>query len=141
MFTLGFIFSPSFDQVLLIHKNRPDWQKGKLNGIGGKIENGEDHVSCMVREVHEETGLLIPIDQWTSVGQFGSDTWTVFMFATIYTGDCALVESKTDEQVEWVNTDCLPEIAISNLRWLLPFCIDKLKDPLLRSFLVMYDRS
>jgi hypothetical protein len=32
----GFLFRNNDTEVALIRKNKPDWQKGKLNGIGGK---------------------------------------------------------------------------------------------------------
>ncbi|MDF1499509.1 MAG: NUDIX domain-containing protein [Anaerolineales bacterium] len=50
------------DQVLLIKiaEGRAGWS-GKLNGIGGHIEAGEDALSSARREVIEETGLT-PID-------------------------------------------------------------------------------
>ena len=41
--------------VVLTHKNRPAWQAGKLNGVGGKIELLESPVAAMVREF--ELGL------------------------------------------------------------------------------------
>ena len=40
-YTLGFIFTPALDKVLLVHKISPEWQAGKINGVGGKIEEGE----------------------------------------------------------------------------------------------------
>ena len=40
-YVLGFAFSKSGQMVLLIWKNKPEWQRGKMNGIGGKIELGE----------------------------------------------------------------------------------------------------
>lgn len=40
--------------VILMEKMRPEWQKGKLNGVGGKIENGEDPQEAMAREWEEE---------------------------------------------------------------------------------------
>lgn len=42
--------------VALMRKNRPQWQVGKLNGIGGKIEDGETAAEAMRREFQEETG-------------------------------------------------------------------------------------
>lgn len=47
----------AYDDVLLVHKNKPDWQKGRLNLVGGKVEEGEDAITCAVRELKEETGL------------------------------------------------------------------------------------
>ena len=38
-YVLGFLFSPDCKRVALIIKNRPDWQAGFLNGIGGKIDS------------------------------------------------------------------------------------------------------
>lgn len=140
-FTLGFIFSPSFDRVLLMHKNRPDWQAGKVNGIGGKVEGDESLVACMVRETFEETGLNIPDEKWSQVGQFGADTWTVFVYCSVFTGDQASIESKTDERVEWFRVDQIPENAIENLNWMIPICVDKLKDPTFGSFVVNYHRT
>jgi len=32
---------------------------GKLNGIGGKLEKGEDYLSAAIRETKEETGYIV----------------------------------------------------------------------------------
>jgi len=34
-YVLGFCFGPSLTTVVLIKKNRPAWQAGRLNGVGG----------------------------------------------------------------------------------------------------------
>ena len=34
-------FATDGQQIVLIRKNKPDYMKGKLNGIGGKIEQSE----------------------------------------------------------------------------------------------------
>jgi len=44
-------------EVLLVTKNKPAWQKGKLNLVGGKIEVGEDSSQAAKREFEEETGI------------------------------------------------------------------------------------
>jgi len=43
--------------ILLILKNKPAWQVGKLNLVGGKIEPGEEPGQAALRELKEETGL------------------------------------------------------------------------------------
>jgi 8-oxo-dGTP diphosphatase len=52
--TLMFVFRD--DEVLLIHKKR-GLGKGKVNGPGGKLEEGETPASCAVRETEEEVGI------------------------------------------------------------------------------------
>jgi 8-oxo-dGTP pyrophosphatase MutT (NUDIX family) len=44
------------NDVLLVMKDRPEWQKGFLNLIGGKVEEGESLEECAIRELKEETG-------------------------------------------------------------------------------------
>lgn len=44
-------------QVLLVLKDKPLWQRNRLNLIGGKIEPNEEPIDCAVRELKEETGL------------------------------------------------------------------------------------
>jgi 8-oxo-dGTP pyrophosphatase MutT (NUDIX family) len=46
------------DELVLIEKNKPDWQKGKLNLPGGKVEENESPMTAAVRELKEETNLV-----------------------------------------------------------------------------------
>ncbi|MBI2056050.1 MAG: NUDIX domain-containing protein [Candidatus Sungbacteria bacterium] len=129
-YTLGFIFNESLDQVLLIHKLRPDWQAGKLNGVGGKMEQGEDHFDCIVREVREESSLAINKNAWVYLGDMGADSWQVHVFASIYKGllsDAKTSEGADAEKVEWFPVHTLPSHTINNLSWLIPLAIDKIK--------------
>ena len=40
-YVVGFMFNPTEDAVLLIRKTHPAWQKGKLNGVGGRIDHSK----------------------------------------------------------------------------------------------------
>ncbi|MCP3924893.1 MAG: NUDIX domain-containing protein [Desulfobacterales bacterium] len=59
-FVVGFAFTEDKKQVLLVRKEKPPWQKGHLNGVGGKVKKGETPLEAMMREGHEETGLYLP---------------------------------------------------------------------------------
>lgn len=48
--------------VALIRKAKPAWQAGRLNGIGGKVEPGEDPQLAMAREFEEEAGVATPAE-------------------------------------------------------------------------------
>ncbi len=54
--TLIFVFNKEKDKVLLIHKKR-GFGKGKLNGVGGKVEEKETIVESALRELKEEVSL------------------------------------------------------------------------------------
>ncbi len=55
-YTVCFLFTPDLKQVLLQTKAKTDF-KGRLNGVGGKLEPGEEPQACAYREIKEETGL------------------------------------------------------------------------------------
>ena len=85
--TLGYVMSPDGTKVLLIHRNarQNDAHLGKYNGLGGKMEPGEDVVSCMRREIREEAGIecteltLRGTISWPGFGPKGED-WLGFIF-------------------------------------------------------------
>jgi len=56
-FVLTFMFDPTITKVLLIRKTKPDWMAGRLNAVGGHVEEGETFEDAAVREFLEETGL------------------------------------------------------------------------------------
>jgi 8-oxo-dGTP diphosphatase len=56
-YVVGFMMDPTLSKVVLIRKLRPEWQSGRLNGVGGKVEDGEGAVQAMHREFKEETGV------------------------------------------------------------------------------------
>lgn len=57
-YVVGFLFDQELQRVALIRKNKPRWQAGLLNGIGGKIEITDDNPhDAMFREFKEEAEL------------------------------------------------------------------------------------
>ena len=101
-YTLGFAFD-DLGRVALIEKQKPDWQKGKWNGIGGKFERGESDAQCMYREFLEETGVAILPEKWTAFGTIRGADCYVYLFTTAEKAvrDVATLE---DEQVMLFST-------------------------------------
>ncbi len=62
-----FVCGLCFDRntVVLIQKNRPTWQTGLWNGIGGKCLPHERPDLAMVREFREETGAETRSQDWS----------------------------------------------------------------------------
>jgi 8-oxo-dGTP diphosphatase len=123
---VGFAFC-DMDLVYLIKKNRPEWQKGKLNGIGGKVEVGETSEDAMRREFKEEAG--IDIDKWTHITTMEGDDWHLDVFATelpLYTHLISMTDEKID--VYYVHR-LFFENTIPNVRFLVPMCQEHLDNP------------
>lgn len=138
MYTLGFIFDHTKTSVLLIHKNRPDWQKGKVNGIGGHIEKGEEPIDSFIREVREETGAELNPTHVHLVGYIQSPESLVYVYTTLYAGKKEAAASGTDEKIAWFATTELPPNIMSNLSWLIPLSLDKLHDETLQTTTITY---
>jgi 8-oxo-dGTP diphosphatase len=122
-YVCGFLFSEDKSEVVLIQKNRPDWQAGKLNGVGGKVEDSdEDTRFAMIREFFEEAGTSTL--QWKYIGNIHGADWEVNWF----TAFCKLpVISTTDEVVAWYRvSDVLKGKwdMIPNLKWLIPLALE-----------------
>ncbi len=67
------------DEYLLLHRNKKenDLNEGKWIGVGGKMEPGETPDDGAVREIYEETGIVLSKNQIQNIGvvHFKSDTW------------------------------------------------------------------
>lgn len=127
-YVLGFVFDDTGDNVVLIRKTKPAWQAGKFNGVGGKIEEGEGKKTAMVREFHEEAGVMTLPDNWTQFAVMGGPKgvkeeggWEVICFYTFNSFIVRKTESKTEEEVHsfpvFIASSEIP--TISNVPWLI----------------------
>jgi 8-oxo-dGTP diphosphatase len=116
--TLGYILSPDGSRVLLVHRNkRPaDAHLGKYNGLGGKLDPGEDVVGCLRREVREESGLeceeivLRGTISWPGFGKHGED-WFGFIFRVDRTSGTPLAENP-EGTLEWVAVERILDLPL-----------------------------
>lgn len=118
-YVLGFVFDAR-DQVLLMTKDHPTAQVGKLNGIGGKILDDEGTAAAMAREGAEEVYSENPF-HWLLAGEFGGAGWIVHVFTAVYQ---LPVEAKEKEPVDWYSIHRLPVNCMYNLKYLVPLCYD-----------------
>ena len=131
-YVVGFLIDRVSREVALVRKNRPDWQAGKCNGIGGKIEPNESPDEAMAREFEEEAGhsrtdwerfcVLVGGEPWSR-----SDGFQVHFFRAFASNLHDLVFTKTDEFIVVSPLDDLPE-HVPNLDWLLPMAMNKEAD-------------
>lgn len=124
-YVAGLMFNEARDRVALVLKNRPDWQRGKFNAIGGKIES-TDHgpFTAMEREFKEETGVLY--DGWTPfVRLFRQNEYEVFFFLA-FTDKMYDVTTVEDEPVfHYSVEDAVNYLnVLPNLKWMIPMALD-----------------
>jgi 8-oxo-dGTP pyrophosphatase MutT (NUDIX family) len=136
-YVVGFLFAPTReqpDQVALIMKNKPAWQKDKLNGLGGHIERNESPLIAMRREFEEEGGADIidwehfatimysnppnvdhPVETMAKVWYFRSFRQTTLI-------------SKTREKVEWYDWKKIlggyDNAYVKSLEFLIPLALE-----------------
>lgn len=122
-YTNGFMFSEDCSKVALIEKQRPDWQRGRLNGIGGHREDNETPLECQCREFMEETGKVTSPEDWhlycTLQGtRKDGRTYRVHFYWAV--GDISDLHTMTDERVVTVNPIAFDyKLALDNVPWLL----------------------
>lgn len=130
-FVAGLLFSYNRDRILLIRKRKNipnlEWMGGKLNAIGGKINQGETPLQAMHREFDEETGL--EVDPWRPFLNLSVDKGGVVYFYRAFTKDFPLQDQliqKTDEHIGVYHTYKLnkTDILVSNLLWIIPMALD-----------------
>lgn len=96
------------NKILLQDRVKDDWYGYTLPG--GHVEKGESFVQAAVREVYEETGLVITNPQLCGVKQFQTEEeerYIVFLFKTDnYSG--TLVSSEEGE-MHWVDRAALEQ--------------------------------
>ena len=129
--TLGYVLSPDRERVLLVHRNRnpADHHFGKYNGLGGKLESGEDIVTGMRREIREEAGIectqlaLRGTVSWPGFGQRGED-WFGFLFRIdAFTGTPC--DGNAEGTLAWVAQDRLLDLELwEGDRHFLPLIFD-----------------
>ncbi len=111
----------------MIHrvKKANDMHQGKWNGLGGKMEPGETPEECAIREIREESGLIVLRPDLRGILTFpgfsNDEDWYVFVFVvTEFSGD--LIDS-AEGRLEWIEDGKIPALNLwegdrTFLKWL-----------------------
>lgn len=96
-YVVGFLFDQSCTSVVLLVKNRPTWQAGFLNGVGGKANEGEILEEAMRRESIEEVGVTPT--EWKYVSSLENPLDSVTFYAARDQWAFDRAKQRTDEEV------------------------------------------
>jgi len=132
LYTVGFVFDKELEQVLLVHKQKPAFQVGYLNGVGGKIEDGETAVECMARECQEEATLEIPVEEWAECATIKDTNGmnpgaVIYVFAAQYKGNTSDAVQNDYEEIGWFPYQPLPDNVWHNLPFIIPMARETLR--------------
>ena len=100
-------------KYLMLHrtKKKNDINKDKWLGIGGKFEEGESPEECMIREVKEETGLMLKNYQLRCIVTYVSTTWeTEYMYVFTSNEFEGNLIPCDEGDLQWIDKDKITEL-------------------------------
>ncbi|MCF8240970.1 MAG: 8-oxo-dGTP diphosphatase [Melioribacteraceae bacterium] len=110
--TLCYVMHENKTLMLYRNKKENDYHEGKWNGLGGKFEEGETPEECAIREVLEESGLIVKDPQLKGFITFpkfdGIDDWYVFVL--VFNGYEGKMIDSPEGKLEWIPNDKLTEL-------------------------------
>ena len=111
MTTLCYIENNDCYLMLHITKKKKDVNKDKWIGVGGHAEGNETPQECLLREVKEETGLLLTSYKFRGLITFISDEYEAEMMCLFtadgYTGELITCD---EGELEWVKKSDVPQL-------------------------------
>ena len=96
------------DEWLLLHrvKKENDLNRDKWIGLGGKFEEGESPEECVLREVREESGLMLTSWRYRGIVTFVSDRWEgEYMHLFTADGFTGTLSDCSEGELAWVPLD------------------------------------
>jgi len=126
-YVLGFAFNECKNCVILIEKQKPEFLKGKLNGLGGKIEGCELPNSAMSREFKEECGIETSPSDWNRFSVLDGPDFLVYVFKTTLKDELFLSAKQTEkEKIFLLPISILKKKkCVSNIHWLIEMALDE----------------
>jgi 8-oxo-dGTP pyrophosphatase MutT (NUDIX family) len=135
-YVAGFAFSTGHNYVALVRKQKPEWQAGLLNGVGGKVEPDETPADAIYREFTEECSLQVK--RWryfaTVSGGHVDGPWRVHFYWTWIVDDRFTTGINYGREAEHVEVFPIKWLGrsgkfatIPNLAWLIPLAVEHMR--------------
>ncbi len=123
---LSFLLHKKKVLLIRIAENRGTWS-GLLNGVGGHIERGEDPRSAALREIKEETGLILSPSSLYLSGVITVDVGTspgVGLYIFVGETETSETHSSDEGTPEWIDLNNFEkQTLVKDLPALLPRAI------------------
>src|SRR5690554_5924792 len=118
------------DKILLLNRGYPSWM-GVWNGVGGKIEPNETAKHSALREIKEETGIVLDFIQFKGIVTWYVDGKGVggmyVYFAELPSDFCYETPIKTVEGIlDWKNIEWILHPENKGLATNIPKSIEKI---------------
>lgn len=131
MTTLAFVLHPDHQRILMVHRiaRDNDDQLGKYNGLGGKVERGEDVAAGIYRELAEEANLVVDhmslrgTVSWPGFNKDGSDVFGFIFLVDAWHGD--IPSANAEGPLSWQRIDTIGELPMwEGDRYFIPLVFD-----------------
>lgn len=94
------------DEFLLVRK--PYWPEGQYGLVAGYVEFAESLEECVIREVREETGILVAEPRYLCSQNWPYPSQLMAGFEARYAGGDIVVDTTELEHAAWFSRDRLP---------------------------------
>ena len=109
-------------RTVLIEKIKPEWQRGKLNLPGGKVELNEHPTAAVERELMEETGLYAK--HIRILGKLTGPDYLIHVARCLVPIDSKPVQMEAElVHNMWIDEALVHPRLIPNLRLIIPLCM------------------
>ena len=130
------VFSKNGEHLqLLLVKRKFEPYKGKWAFPGGFVDYGEELEAAAIRELHEETGMVLTaMKQLHTFGTPGRDprghTVSVVHYAFVNPQDHTVAGGDDAEEAQWVYVKDIKDLAFDHME-ILDFALQELADSLI----------
>jgi len=117
------LFDGHGEEVALLRKQRPDFLKGKLMPIGGKIEENETPTQAILRELREEANLNLEEKDLVNFAFLRGDSFDISFYYN-FSDSIFRIESLTDEKIDRFYVTFLETLDVGpDVSWLIPMAL------------------